>query len=75
MRYKKAPSTFLVETINYNDGSDKDMFAKQSIVIAANKNLIGIKKEQAENNLDEAETINLLTTQILPMSEKTKMQK
>ena len=75
MRYKKAPSTFLVETINYNHGSDKDMFAKESIVIAANENLIGIKKEQAENNLDEAETINLLTTQILPMSDKIKMQK
>ena len=63
MRYKKLPPTFLVdeadiETIDYNDGSDKDMFARESIVIAANKIVDRYKKEQAENNLNEAETIN-----------------
>ena len=34
------------------------MFAKESIVIAANKIFDRYKKEQAESNLDEAETIN-----------------
>ena len=34
------------------------MFAKESIFIAANKIFDRYKKEQAENNLDEAETIN-----------------
>ena len=34
------------------------MFAKESIVIAANKIFDRYKKEQVENNLDEAETIN-----------------
>ena len=63
MRYKKPPPTFLVdetdvETIDYNDDSEEDMFAKESIVIALNKVFDRYKKEQAENNLDEAETIN-----------------
>ena len=61
MRYKKPPPTFLVdeadiEAIDYNDGSDEDMFSKESIVIAANKTFDRYKKEQAENNLDEAKT-------------------
>ena len=34
------------------------MFAKESIAIAANKMFDRYKKEQVENNLDEAETIN-----------------
>ena len=63
MRYKKPPPTHLVdeadiETTDYNDGSDEDMFAKESIVIAANKIFDRYKKEHAENNLDEGETIN-----------------
>ena len=63
MRYKKSPPTFLVdeadvEAIDYNNDSDEDMFAKESIVIAANKIFDTYKKGQAENNLDEAETIN-----------------
>ena len=63
MRYKKPPPTHLVdeadiETTDYNDGSDEDMFAKESIAIAANKIFDRYKKEHAENNLDEAETIN-----------------
>ena len=63
MRYKKPPSNFLVdeadiETIDYNDGSDEDMLAKESIAIAANKIFDRYKKEQTENNLYEAETIN-----------------
>ena len=63
MRYKKPPPTFLVdeadvETTDYNNDSDEDMFAKESIVIAANKIFDRYKKERAENNLDEAETIN-----------------
>ena len=63
MRYKKPPPTFLVdeadiETIDYNDDSDEHMFAKESIVIVPNKISDRCKKEQAENNLDEAETIN-----------------
>ena len=63
MRYKKPPSNFLVdeadiETIDYNDGSDEDMLAKESIAIAANKVFDRYKKEQTENNLYEAETIN-----------------
>ena len=63
MRYKKPPPTFLVdeadiETIDYNDDSDEDMFAKESIVIVPNKISDRCKKEQAENNLDEAETMN-----------------
>ena len=42
MRYKKPPKTFLVneedaETIDYYNDSDEDMFAEESIVIAANK--------------------------------------
>ena len=80
MKYKKPPSTFLVdeadvETIDYNDDSDEDMFAKGSIVIAANKIFDKYKKEQAENNLDEAETINYVDDTNLAMSKKTKMQK
>ena len=63
MRYKKLPPTFLmdeadIETINYKNGSDKDIFGKEGIVIAANKIFDRYKKEQAENNLDEAEKIN-----------------
>ena len=63
MRYKKPPPTFLVdeadiETIDYNDDSEEDMFAKESIVIVTNKISDRCKKEQAENNLDEAETMN-----------------
>ena len=80
MKYKKPPSTFLVdeadvETIDYKDDSDEDMFAKGSIVIAANKIFDKYKKEQAENNLDEAETINYVDDTNLAMSKKTKMQK
>ena len=61
--YKKPPPTFLVheadiETIDYNDGSDENMFIKESNFIAKNKIFDMHKKEQAENNLDEAETIN-----------------
>ena len=42
MRYKKPPPTFFVdktdlETIDYNNDSDHDMFAKESIVIAVSK--------------------------------------
>ena len=51
------------------------MFAKGSIVIAANKIFDKYKKEQAENNLDEAETINYVDDTNLAMSKKTKMQK
>ena len=63
MRYKKLPPAFLVdeadvETIDYNNDSDEVMFAKESIVIAANKIFDKYKKEEAENNMDEAETIN-----------------
>ena len=63
MRYKKSSPTFLadeadIETIDYNDGSDEDMLAKERIAIAANKIFDRYKKERAENNLDEAETIN-----------------
>ena len=63
MRYKKPPPTHLVdeadiEITDYNDGCDEDMFAEESIVIAANKIFDRYKKEHAENNLDEAETIN-----------------
>ena len=63
MRYEKPPPTHLVdeayiETTDYSDGSDEDMFPKESIVIAANKIFDRYKKEDAENNLDEAETIN-----------------
>ena len=63
MRYKKPPPTILVdeadiETIDYNDGSDENMFTKESNFIAKNKIFDMHKKEQAENNLDEAETIN-----------------
>ena len=63
MRYKKLPPAFLVdeadvETIDYNNDSDEVMFAKESIVIAANKIFDRYKEEEAENNLDEAETIN-----------------
>ena len=47
-----------IETMYYNDGSDEEMFAKESIVIFANKIFDRYKKEHAENNLDEAETIN-----------------
>ena len=58
MRYKKPPPTFLVdeadvETIDYNNDSDNDMFAKESIVIATNEIL-----NKYKNDLDEAETIN-----------------
>ena len=61
--FKKPPLTFLVheadiETIDYNDGSDENMFTKESNFIAKNKIFDMHKKEQAENNLDEAETIN-----------------
>ena len=63
MAYKNPPPTFLVDevgikTIDYNNGSDEDMFAKENIVIAANKIFDRHKKQRAENNLDEAETIN-----------------
>ena len=63
MRYKKPPPTFLVdeadvERTDYNNNSDEDMFAKESIVIAANKIFDRYKKERAENNLGEAETTN-----------------
>ena len=63
MRYKKLPPAFLVDeadvgTIDYNNDSDEVMFARESIVIAANKIFDRYKKEEAENNLDEAETIN-----------------
>ena len=63
MRYKKLPPAFLVdeadvETIDYNNDSDEVMFAKESIAIAANKIFDRYKEEEAENNLDEAETIN-----------------
>ena len=63
MRYKKPPSTFLVdeadiETIDCNDGSDEDILAKESIVIVANKIPDRYKKELAENNMDEEEIIN-----------------
>ena len=58
MRYKKTPRTFVVdeadiEKIDYNNDSDDDMFAKESIVIAANKIF-----DKYKNNLDKAETIN-----------------
>ena len=58
MRYKKPRPTFLVdetdlEMIDYNNDSDDDMFAKESIVIAANKIF-----DKYKNNLDKAETIN-----------------
>ena len=63
MRYEKPPPSFLVdeadvERTDYNNDSDEDMFAKESIVIAANKIFHKYKKERAENNLDEAETIS-----------------
>ena len=63
MTYRKPPPIFLadetdLETIDYNNDSDDDMFAKESIVIAANKIFDKQKKEQAKNNLDKAETIN-----------------
>ena len=58
MRCKKPRPTFLVdetylETIDYNNDSDDDMFAKESIVIAANKIF-----DKYKNNLDKAEMIN-----------------
>ena len=58
MRYKKPPPTFLVdeadvETIDYNNDSDNDIFAKESVVIATNEIL-----NKYKNDLDEAETIN-----------------
>ena len=37
MTYEKTVNEDDVETIDYNNDSDKDMFAKNSIVIAANK--------------------------------------
>ena len=54
MRYKKLPPAFLVneadvETFDYNNDSDEVMFAKESIVIAANKIFDRYKKEEAEN--------------------------
>ena len=54
----KTPPTFVVdeadiETIDYNNDSDDDMFAKESIVNAANKIF-----DKYKNNLDKAETIN-----------------
>ena len=50
MRYKKLPPAFLVneadvETFDYNNDSDEVMFAKESIVIAANKIFDRYKKE------------------------------
>ena len=58
MRYKKPPPTFLVdeadvETIDYKNDSDNDIFAKESVVIATNEIL-----NKYKNDLDEAETIN-----------------
>ena len=76
MRLKKPPPTFLVdeadlETIQYNDEANEDIFANESILTAANKVLDfdKYKKEQAsaqdrynklkaENDLEQAETIN-----------------
>ena len=53
MRYKKPPKTFLVdeedvETIDYNNDSDEDMFAKDRIVIEANKILDKYKKSDED---------------------------
>ena len=58
MRYKKPPPTFLVdeadvETIDYNNDSDNDIFAKESVVIATNEIL-----NKYKNDLNESETIN-----------------
>lgn len=55
MRYKKPPPTFLVdetdvETIDCNNHSDNDIFAKESVVIATNEIL-----NKYKNDLDEAE--------------------
>ena len=46
------------QTFDCNDGSDEDILAKESIVIAANKIPDRYKKELAENNMDEEEIIN-----------------
>ena len=53
MMYKKTPKPFLVneedvETIDYNNDSDEDMFAKGSIDIAANKILDKYKKSNED---------------------------
>ena len=50
MRYKKPPPTFLVdeadvETIDYNNDSDEDMFTKESVLITANKTFDRYKKK------------------------------
>ena len=55
MRYKKPPPTFLVdetdvETIDCNNHSDNNIFAKESVVIATNEIL-----NKYKNDLDEAE--------------------
>ena len=54
MRLKKPPSSFLVneadlETIQYNDEPNEDIFANESILAAANKvfDFDKYKKEQA----------------------------
>ena len=53
MMYKKTPKPFLVkeedvETIDYNNDSDEDTFAKDSIDIAANKILDKYKKSNED---------------------------
>ena len=56
MRYKKPPPTFLVdeadvETIDYNNDSDEDMFTKESVLITANKTFDRYKKKQADDDV------------------------
>ena len=72
MRFKK-PTLFVdeadLETVDYNDEPNEDIFANESILAAANKvfDFDKYKKEQtlnrynklkAENDLKQAETIN-----------------
>ena len=85
MRYKKPPPTFFIdeadlETIDYNNDNDEDLFAKESILATANKvfdydrfkkeraaGLDGMKRQQIDDELFVNESFWLQQTKYLTL--------
>ena len=79
MRYKKPPPTFLVdeadvETIDYNNDSDEDMFTKESVLITANKTFDRYKKKQADDDMYSKKCVVTAANKIFDRYKKEQAQ-
>ena len=92
MRYKKPPPTFFIdeadlETIDYNNDNDEDLFAKESILATANKvfdydrfkkeraaGLDGMKRQQIDDELFVNESVLAAANKIFDFNKYKKEQ-